>query len=203
MNMDRRSGRSHLKALSTRAVTWAVLGLLTCPATAWAASDQLPSKSEVLAVTRLVAEHARQRYPTNVEAYWDDGVYHIGWMALYEVTKRADVLAYTTAFGNYNNWVLDRDEGTGLVEAATVVEPESGRVLTVLTEEPGIQFYSGNLLDGTLTGTGGATYGPGAGFALETQHFPDSPNHPTFPTTVLRPGHVYRTTTVYRFSAGR
>jgi aldose 1-epimerase len=105
--------------------------------------------------------------------------------------------------GYDHNWVLDRADGSGLVEAATVVEPESGRVLTVLTEEPGIQFYSGNLLDGTLTGTGGRAYRQGDGFALETQHFPDSPNHPNFPTTVLRPGQVYRTTTVYRFGTSR
>ncbi|GAA0895871.1 aldose epimerase family protein [Virgisporangium aurantiacum] len=106
--------------------------------------------------------------------------------------------------GGYDhNWVLDREPGSGLVEVATVVEPQSGRVLTVLTEEPGIQFYSGNLLDGTLTGTSGRAYHRGAGFALETQHFPDSPNHPNFPTTVLRPGQVYRTTTVYRFSTSR
>lgn len=105
--------------------------------------------------------------------------------------------------GYDHNWVLDREDGSGLVEAATVVEPESGRVLTVQTEEPGIQFYSGNLLDGTLTGTGGRAYRRGGGFALETQHFPDSPNHPNFPSTVLRPGQVYRTTTVYRFSTSR
>ena len=105
--------------------------------------------------------------------------------------------------GYDHNWVLDREDGSGLVEAATVVEPESGRVLTVQTEEPGIQFYSGNLLDGTLTGTGGRAYRRGGGFALETQHFPDSPNHPNFPTTVLRPRQVYRTTTVYRFSTSR
>ncbi|GAA1028843.1 galactose mutarotase [Virgisporangium ochraceum] len=105
--------------------------------------------------------------------------------------------------GYDHNWVLDRGAGAGLVPAATVVEPESGRVLTVLTEEPGIQFYSGNLLDGTLTGTGGGVYRRHDGLALETQHFPDSPNHPTFPTTVLRPGQVYRTATVYRFGTSR
>jgi aldose 1-epimerase len=101
--------------------------------------------------------------------------------------------------GYDHNWVLDRDGGPGLVEAATVTEPNSGRVLTVLTEEPGIQFYSGNLLDGTLTGPSGRPYRKGDGFALETQHFPDSPNRPHFPSTVLRPGQTYRTTTVYRF----
>ena len=101
--------------------------------------------------------------------------------------------------GYDHNWVLDRHGRSGLVQAAKVVEPGSGRVLTVLTEEPGIQFYSGNFLDGTLVGTSGRMYRQGDGFALETQHYPDSPNHPNFPSTVLRPGQVYQTTTVYRF----
>jgi aldose 1-epimerase len=102
--------------------------------------------------------------------------------------------------GYDHNWVLDRHGKPGLVQAAKVVEPGSGRVLTVLTEEPGIQFYSGNFLDGTLVGTSGRMYRQGDGFALETQHYPDSPNHPNFPSTVLRPGQVYQTTTVYQFS---
>jgi aldose 1-epimerase len=86
------------------------------------------------------------------------------------------------------------------VVAARAVDPSSGRVLTVFTTEPGIQFYTGNFLDGTLIGTSGRTYRQGDGFALETQHFPDSPNHPQFPSTVLRPGQTYHTTTVYQFS---
>jgi aldose 1-epimerase len=72
--------------------------------------------------------------------------------------------------------------------------------MEVHTTEPGVQFYSGNFLDGTFVGTSGRTYRQGDGFALETQHFPDSPNQPIFPTTVLRPGAEYRTTTIYRFS---
>jgi aldose 1-epimerase len=102
--------------------------------------------------------------------------------------------------GYDHNWVLDRHGRSGLVQAARVVEPGSGRVLTVLTEEPGIQFYSGNFLDGTLVGTSGRMYRQGDGFALETQHFPDSPNHANFPSTVLRPGQRYETTTIYQFS---
>jgi aldose 1-epimerase len=105
--------------------------------------------------------------------------------------------------GYDHNWVLDRHGSPGLMLAARVVEPGSGRVLTVLTEEPAVQFYAGNLLDGTLVGTGGRTYRQGDGFALETQHFPDSPNHPNFPSTVLRPGQTYRTATVLRFSTTR
>jgi aldose 1-epimerase len=101
--------------------------------------------------------------------------------------------------GYDHNWVLDRD-GSGLELAARLRDPKSGRVLEVLTEEPGIQFYSGNFLDGTLVGTSGRTYRQGDGLALETQHYPDSPNHPNFPSTVLRPGDRYDTTTVYRFS---
>ena len=101
--------------------------------------------------------------------------------------------------GYDHNWVLDR-RGSGLELAARLEDPGSGRVLEVLTEEPGIQFYSGNFLDGTLYGTSGRAYRQGDGLALETQHYPDSPNHPNFPSTVLRPGERYDTTTVYRFS---
>ena len=101
--------------------------------------------------------------------------------------------------GYDHNWVLDR-RGSGLELAARLEDPGSGRVLEVLTEEPGIQFYSGNFLDGTLYGTSGRAYRQGDGLALETQHYPDSPNHANFPSTVLRPGEKYDTTTVYRFS---
>jgi aldose 1-epimerase len=101
--------------------------------------------------------------------------------------------------GYDHNWVLDR-RSSGLKLAARLKDPRSGRVLEVLTEEPGIQFYSGNFLDGTLYGTSGRAYRQGDGLALETQHFPDSPNHANFPSTVLRPGDTYDTTTVYRFS---
>jgi aldose 1-epimerase len=101
--------------------------------------------------------------------------------------------------GYDHNWVLDR-RGSGLELAARLQDPRSGRVLEVLTDQPGIQFYSGNFLDGTLVGTSGRMYRQGDGFALETQHYPDSPNHPNFPSTVLRPGDRYDTTTVYRFS---
>jgi aldose 1-epimerase len=103
--------------------------------------------------------------------------------------------------GYDHNYVLDRN-GSGLSLAARVLEPGSGRTLTIYTDQPGIQFYSGNFLDGTLVGTSGRMYRQGDGFALETQHFPDSPNHPNFPSTVLRPGQVYQTTTVYQFGTG-
>jgi aldose 1-epimerase len=101
--------------------------------------------------------------------------------------------------GYDHNWVLDR-RGSGLELAARLKDPKSGRVLEVLTDQPGIQFYSGNFLDGTLVGTSGRMYRQGDGLALETQHFPDSPNHPNFPSTVLRPGDEYDTTTIYKFS---
>ena len=102
--------------------------------------------------------------------------------------------------GYDHNWVLNPPSGHGLNLAAKLVDPSSGRVLTILTEEPGIQFYSGNFLDGTLYGTSGRQYRQGDGLALETQHFPDSPNKPQFPSTTLRPGETYSTTTVYAFS---
>ena len=105
--------------------------------------------------------------------------------------------------GGYDhNFVLNRgDEGLSL--AARVVEPTSGRVLTVATTQPGVQFYTGNFLDGTITGKGGLVYRRRYGFCLETQHFPDSPNHPNFPSTILRPGGVYQTQTTFTFSVQR
>jgi aldose 1-epimerase len=103
------------------------------------------------------------------------------------------------AGGYDHNWVLNRRDGE-LVRAARVVGPESGRVLEVLTTEPGLQVYTGNFLDGSVVGKGGEVYGHRAGLCLETQHFPDSPHHAGFPSTVLRPGQVYRSRTVYRFS---
>ncbi len=100
--------------------------------------------------------------------------------------------------GGYDhNWVLDRS-GAGPELCARLVAPRSGRLLEVLTTEPGVQFYSGNFLDG-LRGKGGKTYPRRSGLCLETQHFPDTPNRPEFPSTVLRPGEKYATTTVYRF----
>lgn len=101
--------------------------------------------------------------------------------------------------GYDHNWVLD-ETGGKLSQAAEVFEPTSGRVLQVLTDQPGIQFYTGNFLDGTIKGKGGVTYGKHAALCLETQHFPDSPNHPDFPTTELKPGHKYHTVTVFKLS---
>ena len=102
--------------------------------------------------------------------------------------------------GYENNWVLDAHGSHSPVLAAEAYEPNSGRVLQVLTVEPGVQFYSGNFLDGTITGKGNKVYKRRYGFCLETQHFPDSPNHPKFPSTTLRPGQTYSTTTVFKFS---
>jgi len=100
--------------------------------------------------------------------------------------------------GYDHNFVLNRP-AEGLASAALVVEPTTGRTLEVLTTEPGVQFYSGNFLDGTIVGKGGVRYPRRGGFCLETQHFPDSPNHPDFPSTVIRPGETYKTSTVFRF----
>jgi aldose 1-epimerase len=102
--------------------------------------------------------------------------------------------------GYDHNWVLEGNAKGGPRLAAEVFEPASGRVLEVLTTEPGIQFYSGNFLDGTAKGKGAQMYAHRTGLCLETQHFPDSPNHPKFPSTVLKPGETYRTSTVLRFS---
>ena len=101
--------------------------------------------------------------------------------------------------GGYDhNWVLNK-QGKSLTLAARVYEPATGRVMEVFTTEPGVQFYSGNFLDGTITGKGGKVYKHRFGLCLETQHFPDSPNKPDFPSTVLRPGKKYKTTTIYKF----
>ncbi len=101
--------------------------------------------------------------------------------------------------GYDHNWVLDSGGGK-LVEAAEVYEPSSGRVLKVLTDQPGIQFYTGNFLNGTIKGKGGKPDELRSALCLETQHFPDSPNHPDFPTTELKPGERYHTVTVYSLS---
>jgi aldose 1-epimerase len=114
------------------------------------------------------------------------------------------------AGGYDHNFVLRRGRGEGgwrggrggrgeLIHAVHVVEPRTGRTLDVSTTEPGLQFYSGNGLTGTVRGKGGQAYGPRSGFCLETQHFPDSPNQPGFPSTILRPGEQYRSRTVFGF----
>jgi aldose 1-epimerase len=102
--------------------------------------------------------------------------------------------------GYDHTFVLNRPQGsTGLVHAAHVVDPTSGRTLDVSTTEPGVQFYTGNFLDGTVVGKSGHAYPRRGGFCLETHHFPDSPNQPRFPSTILRPGGTYRSRTVFAF----
>jgi aldose 1-epimerase len=104
--------------------------------------------------------------------------------------------------GGYDhNYVLRRGAGKGPWLAARVREPKSGRLLEVLTTEPGIQFYTGNFLDGKVKGKGGAVYKKRTGFCLEAQHFPDAVNHKDFPSIILEPGKTYAQTTIYRFSA--
>ncbi len=102
--------------------------------------------------------------------------------------------------GYDHNYVIDAGGGSEPVLAARVEHQASGRVLEILATNPGVQFYSGNYLDGTLQGKGGRIYARHAGFCLETQHYPDSPNQPSFPSTVLRPGQTYRHSTIHRFS---
>ena len=108
--------------------------------------------------------------------------------------------------GYDHNWVIRGARAAGgavgrLTLDATVYEPESGRVLEVRSDQPGLQFYTGNFLDGTIHGKGGKVYPYRGALCLETQHFPDSPNKPSFPSTELKPGQTYHTVTVYRFSA--
>jgi aldose 1-epimerase len=101
--------------------------------------------------------------------------------------------------GGYDHNFVLRSGGGKLALAARVLEPTTGRVLEVFTDQPGIQFYTGNFLDGTVKGKGGVGYGKHFGFCLETQHFPDSPNQPNFPSTILEPGKKYATVTVHKF----
>ena len=102
--------------------------------------------------------------------------------------------------GYDHNWVLTSGGSAAPALVAEAYEPTSGRVLQVLSTEPGLQFYSGNFLDGTIQGKGGKIYKHRFGFCLETQHFPDSPNHPSFPSTELKTGKTYATTTIFKFS---
>ncbi|HEY2908521.1 MAG TPA: aldose epimerase family protein [Vicinamibacterales bacterium] len=104
--------------------------------------------------------------------------------------------------GYDHNWVLNRT-GAGLTHAAHLEEPRSGRTLDIATTEPGLQFYSGNFLDGTIHGKLDHVYARRSGLCLETQHFPDAPNHPTFPSTIVRPGTPYRSQTVFSFGVAK
>jgi aldose 1-epimerase len=120
------------------------------------------------------------------------------------IGKRIDSDYEQLVFGKGydHNWVLARsDGGNHAALAAEAYDPKSGRRLEVLTTEPGVQFYSGNVLDGSAKGKGNKVYGRRAAFCLETQHFPDSPNHPNFPSTLLKPGSAFHSETVFRFSA--
>ena len=104
--------------------------------------------------------------------------------------------------GGYDHcFVIEHPTPGALTVAAEIRDPASGRTMTISTTEPGIQFYTANYLDGTVTGKGGMAYKKNSAFCLETQHYPDSPNQPAFPSTVLRPGQTFRSTTVHRFSA--
>ena len=100
-----------------------------------------------------------------------------------------------------HNWALNEYSGR-LRPVARVVDPHSGRTLQIATTEPGLQFYTANSLDGKLIGKSGRAYGPHSGFCLETQHYPDTPNQPGFPSTLLRPGEVYKSTTIFTFGSG-
>ena len=104
------------------------------------------------------------------------------------------------AHGYDHNWVLNKPSPGALAFAARAYDPRSGRVLDCYTTEPGVQVYTGNFLDGSYVGSAGSTYRQTDAFTLETQHFPDSPNKPQFPTTELKPGQTFRSETVFRFA---
>ena len=116
-------------------------------------------------------------------------------------TLARDFAQMTGTPGGYDHcYVIDRSGPGAMTPAGEAYEPRSGRVMAVSTTEPGIQLYTGNFLDGSVIGKGGKAYKKNYGFCLETQHFPDSPNQPSFPSTVLRPGQTFRSTTVHKFS---
>jgi aldose 1-epimerase len=115
-----------------------------------------------------------------------------------QINEPFDQLGFT---GGYDHNFVLNSNGASMKLAARAHEPTTGRIVEVFTTQPGMQFYSGNFLDGSLTGKGGTVYNKYAGFCLETQHFPDSPNHENFPSTVLRVGEVYDQVTVYKFSS--
>jgi aldose 1-epimerase len=121
--------------------------------------------------------------------------------AVAEIGARIDSSYEQIKFGGGydHNWVLNNKDGDFAL-AATFYEKTSGRFMEVLTTEPGLQVYVGNFLDGSNVGKGGAVYNHRNGFCAETQHFPDSPNQPSFPTTILQPGQTYKHVTAYRFS---
>lgn len=121
-------------------------------------------------------------------------------LKVYGETINSDDPLISRLGGYDHNWILDKQSGE-LGLAAVAYDPVSGREMKVYTTEPGVQFYGGNFLDGTLTGKGGKVYQKRDGFCLETQHFPDSPNHGHFPSTTLRPGETFRSKTVYAFGA--
>lgn len=110
-----------------------------------------------------------------------------------------DDIQLKNGLGYDHNWVLNQNTSSGMMVAAILQDSLSGRTLTVETTEPGIQFYSGNFLDGTIVGKYGVKYNKRSGLCLETQHFPDSPNRPDFPSTLLKPGEKYASTTTYTF----
>ena len=114
----------------------------------------------------------------------------------------SDYEQMTLGNGYDHNFVINRKE-SGMALAARVREPSTGRILEIYTTEPGVQFYSANFLDGTITGKQGRVYKRHYAFCLETEHYPDSPNHPSFPSTILRPGQTYRSRTIYKFSVDK
>jgi aldose 1-epimerase len=123
--------------------------------------------------------------------------------AIGDALRDASSPQIVTARGIDHNYVIDRPEGDdGLVLAARLTDPASGRVMEVETTQPGVQVYTGNSLDGAIAGYSGRLYRQTDAVCFETQHFPDSPNQPSFPSTVLRPGEEFRSTTIYRFTTG-
>lgn len=151
------------------------------PSLRWTPGSFLPANNDKVAGTSFDF-----RQPRRIGAHIED-----------------DELQLDHAGGYDHNFVLRQPHGTVLNAAAVLHDPLTGRTLDISTTEPGLQFYSGNFLDGSIRGKGGHSYAHRGGLCLETQHFPDSPNHPRFPSCILRPGAAYLSKTVFAFSVSR
>jgi aldose 1-epimerase len=166
----------------------------------WTAAPATSPDGQALKLT-LHDPDGAENYPGNVDVSVIYTLTHAGTLFDFRTAHPAGYgfkQLTNSPLGIDVNFVVEGPPGT-LRPAAEIVEPTTGRTMSVFTTEPGIQFYTGNFLDGTVTGADGFAYQQHTGFCLEAQHFPDAPNQPAFPSIILRPGQAYRQTTEYRF----
>ena len=164
-------------------------------------SNQKSASFETSLATVFQPKHLQQPYTSKGVSFSCGNDTPFDFRKLSKIGERIDGKDEQLQFGRGydHNWVLNKKDHS-LTLAARVSEPVTGRIMEVWTTEPGLQFYSGNFLNGTDKGKGGKAYDFRTAFCLEAQHFPDSPNHRGFPTTVLKPGEKYEQKTMYKFS---